>query len=354
MGKKPKKTTQDRGGKTSPIQQPSSAPVSQAATQSQAVASDKQQLIPFIKALEQARGGNRVIVYWLTDLARISEAMIPSLYDQLSSIGRQETLDLLLFTRGGDTEAPWRIVTLMREFCNRFAVLVPYRAHSAGTLLAMGANEIVMTPMGVLSPIDPSRSHPLLPRREGAAESEPISVQDMRHAMTFIRETAKPSDLTTYTPEAMAQIVTALFDKIHPLAIGAIEQSYALAKLIGTRCLSTHMTNTNGKVEIDGIVNKLCDDYKSHAYPICRNEARDIGLKVVDAPPDVDRAMIDLLKFYMARDVGFPKTAPKSGQTFKLNIAWLDSTNKQMRAEQDTVVEKENQARPVGDRWLEY
>ncbi len=86
--------------------------------------------------------------------------------------------------------------------------------------------------------------------------------------MAFIRETAKPSDLTTYTPEAMAQIVTALFDKIHPLAIGAIEQSYALAKLIGTRCLSTHMVNT--------------------------------------------------------------------------------------RVEQDTVVEKENQARPVGDRWLEY
>ena len=339
---------------TSPIQQPSSTPVSQVATQSQVAASDKQQLIPLIKALEQARGGNRVIVYWLTDLARISEAMVLSLYDQLSSIGRQEALDLFLFTRGGDTEAPWRIVTLMREFCNRFAVLVPYRAHSAGTLLAMGADEIVMTPMGVLSPIDPSRTHPLLPRREGAAESEPISVQDMRHAMTFIRETAKPSDLKTYTPEAMAQIVTALFDKIHPLAIGAIEQSYALAKLIGTRCLSTHMMNTDERVKIEGIVNKLCDDYKSHAYPICRNEARDIGLKVVDAPPDVDRAMIDLLKFYMARDIDFPKTALKPGQKFKLNIAWLDSTNKQMRVEQDTVVEKENQARPVGDRWLEY
>jgi hypothetical protein len=354
MGKKPKKTPKDRGKMTSPIQQPNSTPVSQVATQSHATASDKQQLIPLIKALEQARGGNRVIVYWLTDLARISEAMVLSLYDQLSSIGRQEALDLFLFTRGGDVEAPWRIVTLIREFCNRFAVLIPYRAHSAGTLLAMGADEIVMTPMGVLSPIDPSRTHPLLPRREGAAEPEPISVQDMRHAMTFIRETTKPSDLTTYTPEAMAQIVTALFDKIHPLAIGAIEQSYALTKLIGTRCLSTHMMNTDERVTIEGIVNKLCDDYKSHAYPICRNEAREIGLKVVDAPPDADRAMIDLLKFYMARDISFPKTALKPGQTFKLNIAWLDSTNKQMRVEQDTRVDKENQVQSEGDRWLEY
>lgn len=86
----------------------------------------------------------------------------------------------------------------------------------------------------------------------------------------------------------------------------------------------------------------------------CRNEAREIGLKVVDAPPDVDRAMIDLLKFYMARDISFPKTALKPGQRFTLNIAWLDSTNKQMRVEQDTTVDKENQVRPVGDRWLEY
>lgn len=332
--------------------QSASGPGSQGPAQSQTVAAEKQQLIPLIQALEQARG-SRVIVYWLTDLARISEAVVPSLYDQLSVVGKQEALDLLLFTRGGDTEAPWRLVTLMREFCNRFAVLIPYRAHSAGTLLAMGADEIVMTSMGVLSPIDPSRTHPLLPRREGAAEAEPISVQDMRHAMAFIRETAKPSDLTTYSPEAMAQIVTALFDKIHPLAIGAIEQSYALAKLIGSRCLGTHMSDEAG---INQIVNKLCDDYKSHAYPICRKEAREIGLKVVDAPPDVDHAMMDLLKFYMGREIGLPKTSarPSPGQTFKLYIAWLDSTSKQMRVEQETLVEKDDKARPVGDRWVEY
>ena len=80
------------------------------------------------------------------------------------------------------------------------------------------------------------------------------------------------------------------------------------------------------------------------------------GLEVVDAPPSVDQAMMDLLKFYMARDVGLPKTTvrPSPGQTFKLYIAWLDSINKQIRVEQDTLVEKDNQARPVGDRWVEY
>jgi hypothetical protein len=319
-------------------------------------ASDKPQLISLIKALENARGGNRVIVYWLTDFARISEAVVPSLYDQLSAIGKQEKLDLFVFSRGGDTEAPWRIVTLLREFCDKFSVLVAYKALSAATVLAMGADEIVMTPLGVLSPIDPSRTHPLLPRREGAAEPEPISVQDMRHAVTFIKETARPNDKTEYTPEAMAQIVTALFEKIHPLAVGAIEQSYALAKLIGKRCLETHMTGPEEMAKIDGIVNKLCDDYMSHAYPICRKEAKKIGLKVTDAPMAVSQAMMALLQFYMARDIGLPKSGGPltPGQKFKLKIAWLDSADRQMCVIQDTSVDKENNFHSLGDRWTSY
>ena len=316
---------------------------------SQAVDLEKQQLISLIRAVEQARGGNRLIVYWLNDLARITEAAVPPLYDHLLAIGKQKKLDLFLFTKGGDVEAPWRIVTLMREFCNEFAVLIPYQARGAGTLLALGANQIIMTSMGVLSPIDTSRTHVLLPRKEGATESEPISLQDMRRAMSFVRETAEPSGKMTYSPESMAQL---LFDKIHPLAIGAIEQRFALAKRIGTRCLGTHMTKHDDKYLIALIVNVLCEDYESPTYPICRKEARDIGLKVVSAPPNVDRAMMDLLKFYMARDINLPKTGVQD-QRLKLSTAWLDSVEKQMRVEQNTLVEKDERLR-LGDRWIEY
>ena len=127
-------------------------------------------------------------------------------------------------------------------------------------MLAMGADEIVMTPLSVLGPIDPSRSHPLLPKREGMPNPEPISVQDMRHAMQFIRDTGGPAGTQlSYTPEAMAEIFGALFDKIHPLAIGAIEQSYALAKLIARRCLESHMNAADDADKITKIVDRLCD-----------------------------------------------------------------------------------------------
>lgn len=324
----------------------------QVTTQAQPSPDDKPQLLSLIRELEDARG-NRVIVYWLADTARVSEAVVHSLYDQLAAIGEQPTLDLLLFTRGGDTEIPWRLTSLIREYCDRFAVLVPYRAASAGTLLAMGADEIVMTRLGVLGPIDPSRTHPLLPRSEGATQAEPISVQDMRHAMEFIRETASSDTDAEYTPETMAQIVTALFEHLHPLAIGAIEQSYALAKLIGTRCLESHMDPKQEREEIDAIVNRLCDDYKSHNYQISRQEARSIGLKVVDAPPSVESALMGLLKFYLARPVGGPSTQ-SVGHKFKLMIGWLDSTDLQFRAELEAEIATGNEIKQIGDRWVTY
>ena len=263
------------------------APVAPATPGPAPAPDEKAKLQALLAEVERVRGGTRAIVYWMGPMARISEAVVLPLYDQLRALGKQQALDLVLFTAGGDTEAPARIVSLLREYCDRFSLLLPHRAHSSGTLIALGADEIVMTPLSILGPIDPTRTHPLLPKREGAQEAEPISVQDMRHAMQFIREAGGTAGAqATYTPESMAMIFSALFEKIHPLAIGAIEQSYALAKLVAQRCLETHMDAVADAGQITAIVDRLCDGYKSHAYEIGRKEAASIGLKVTDAPSD--------------------------------------------------------------------
>lgn len=324
------------------------APAAQPAAQT-----DKSQLKKLIENLEKARG-SRVIVYWTSDLARISEAAVIPLYDQLKAIGKTDKLDLFLFTRGGDTEVPWRMVSLIREFCDTFGVLVPHRASSSGTLLALGADEIVMTPLGVLGPIDPSRTHPLLPKASGSDDPEPVSVQDMRHAMQFIREAAGTDKEMPYTPEAMAQIFTALFDKIHPLAIGAIEQSYALSKLIGKRCLETHMNADTDSAKIGEIVDRLCDGYKSHGYQINRREAREIGLSAVDASDEVEVAMTELYRAYVESPFHLLETPPRPNTTFDLNLAWLDSAVLNLRVEGTYEMGQNGQLVPQGDRWVPY
>lgn len=312
---------------------------------------DSMETTKLIQKVERIRR-SRVLVYWTSPLAKMADGSVPSLYDQLEAIGDVEQLDLVLHTGGGDVEIPWRMVSLIREFAERFCVIVPHRAASAGTLLAMGADEIVMTRFAVLGPIDPSRTHPLLPRREGEPP-EPVSVQDMRHAMQFIREAGRVDDEFVYSPEAMAEIFTALFDKLHPLAIGAIEQSYALSKLIGTRCLETHMTAASDRSEIARIVDQLCDEYKSHAYQIPRREAKAIGLKVKYASKRLDDAVMTLYRHYAARPV-LPPTGPPPGIPFKTHIAWLDSTASLLRCVADQQVLPDGQSQPLGDRWMTY
>lgn len=332
---------------------PGGAAQAQPAAPAAAPGVDKTQLSSLIAAVEKERN-SKVIVYWTTHLAKISEGVAVSLYDQLQAIGKKQPIDLYLFSNGGDAEAPWRIVTLIREYSSRFGVLIPHQARSAATLLALGADEIVMTALATLGPIDPTRTHPLLPTRAGATESEPTSVQDMRYAMQFVREAAGQGSEHTYTSEAWASIFSALFDKIHPLAIGAIEQTYALAKLIAKKCLETHMAGEGAEEKIAQIADSLCDDFKSHTYPIGRVEARELGLKVSDAPETLDAAMMELWKFYVSRPIFPSAQPPPAGSKTAGNIAFLDTPAANFQAVAQYTVEKDGTLKFHGDEWKAY
>jgi membrane-bound ClpP family serine protease len=73
----------------------------------------------------------------------------------LDAIGDVPKISLLLYTRGGSTLAAWSIVNLVRQFCDQFEVIVPFKAHSAGTLVCLGADSILMTKQATLGPVDP-------------------------------------------------------------------------------------------------------------------------------------------------------------------------------------------------------
>src|SRR5262249_5980758 len=93
------------------------------------------------------------------------------------------------------------------------------------------------------------------------------------------------------TPDAAAVVYTALFDKVHPLAIGAMEQSWALSIQIARQALETHMDPKQDDKKIEHIVDRLSDYYKSHLYQVNRREAAQLGLPVVDASSQEEDAM---------------------------------------------------------------
>jgi ClpP class serine protease len=64
-------------------------------------------------------------------------------------------LDLVLHTPGGLVLASLQIARAVRKHKGKVTVFVPHYAMSGGTLIALAADEIVMSPHAVLGPVDP-------------------------------------------------------------------------------------------------------------------------------------------------------------------------------------------------------
>lgn len=64
-------------------------------------------------------------------------------------------IDLVLHTPGGLVLASLQIARAIKQHKGKVTVFVPHYAMSGGTLIALAADEIVMSPHAVLGPIDP-------------------------------------------------------------------------------------------------------------------------------------------------------------------------------------------------------
>jgi len=243
-----------------------------------------------IDKIEELRGSN-VLVYLTGDRqpigSRIAEDAVRPLYKHLLASSQAATgrhkVDLFLYSRGGDVSVPWRIVTMIREFCQEFGVLIPYKAHSAATMISLGADQIVMGKKAELSPIDPT----LVRATVGEATVPPpeISVEDVSSYISFMRERANISDQT-----ALAQVVSQLASHLTPLTLGSVNRQYSHIRLVARKLL----TSRNEKIEegrIGTIIDALTEKMYSHGHAIGRREAIELGLPV-DKPDDDLEALI--------------------------------------------------------------
>lgn len=191
-------------------------------------------------------------------------------------VGKVKKLDLFLRSTGGIAEIPWRIVSVLRSFCGEFEVIVPRSAMSGATHIALAADNMVMGPLSCLGSVDPTRSHPLLPR-DPQNNPIPVSVQDLKHCLEFVKRHVPRKEV--------GPIVSQLFTNVSPLSIGAIEQSYELSRLITRKVLGTRKTKLPAK-HVNDIVDRLAGKYFSHGYPISREEVEsELKLPVTRAIP---------------------------------------------------------------------
>ena len=260
---------------------------------------DKKQLIQKIEELR----GSRVITYLTSDRqgpmnARIAMDVIPIISKQLRAIGKTDKIDLFLYSTGGDTMVPWRMVSMIREYCDKFSVLIPYKAHSAATMISLGADEIVMSDLSELSPIDPSTANVFNPQDPQNPQNKiPISVEDV---MAYF-DLAK-NKFGIKNDEELAKVFNKFVEsnpQIHPLALGNVNRTHNLIRVLAKRLLKSQRSPIREE-EIEKIVDYFTEKLYSHQYFIGRKEAKeDLGVKsVVYADEKLSGAMTDLYGEY--------------------------------------------------------
>ena len=123
------------------------------------ITAQREKRVALLKSMEERSGEGKKAGY-LAFLcaesvgASIDSADIPAIGDALLSIGDVDQLNLIINGPGGDGTVAEKIIELCRAHCREFRVVVPNRAKSAATIIALGADEIVMGYLSELGPID--------------------------------------------------------------------------------------------------------------------------------------------------------------------------------------------------------
>src|ERR1035438_9017389 len=239
---------------------------------------------PVIERLSDALG-EPVFTYWHSTKGSICQNDVAGLYALLRSTGKLNRLSLFIKSDGGSGQAALRMVNLLRRYVKHLTVLAPLECQSAATMLALGADRILMGPVAHLSAVDTSLTHDLSPiDRDNDRVS--VSNDELLRVIRLWTEQAKDSTTNPYE---------SLFPYVHPLVIGAVDRSSALSTRICEEILSYHMQDVDRAREIS---NNLNSGYPSHNYPITLREAKRIGLNVEPMDDGVNALLFELNEIY--------------------------------------------------------
>jgi len=291
-----------------------------------------------IKSLEEKRG-SRVICYVTGDRepqleAKIGMDVFPFFYEVCSGLGRPKKVDLFIYSTGGATMAAWGLVNLLHEFFDGFSIIIPFKAHSSATLLSLGANEILMSRAGQLTPIDPTITSPFNPTLKMGEDAPPqflpVSVEDVVGFLNLAKEEAGIK-----SEENLTRLMETLSSDVRPLALGSVYRAKAQIKMLARKLLEFHMTSETEKAKVENIVTALTRELYSHDYVITRTEAKNLlGLKIADCPEDFESAIMGLFHQY-AEDLQLGKAyspeavlGSQSTKTVTLDRAFIESADK--------------------------
>ena len=220
-----------------------------------------------IKEIEQLTKTS--LICYVSPNSQIERDDVIAMVDLLHNTVPGAPIDLLLHSPGGNIDAAEKLITLIRKRAGTapVRVIVPDYAKSAATLIALGADAILMSDSSELGVIDPQVD---LPNGKGHLQS--ISAQSYLDAFNdwakMLRE--EPSD----------PVARLMLDKMEPSTIRRLEQATTRSRSIAAALLATGMIKD--EAQASRIVDDLSDTQKwhSHGQMIPQEALLKLGLSV--------------------------------------------------------------------------
>lgn len=225
--------------------------------------------------------------------------------DQISNL-EGDKIDIILETPGGYAEIVEDIIKYIRNRFSEVTMIVPGYAKSAGTIMVMAGDEILMEPASALGPID----------AQMAQSGKRFSAHAFLEGFKKIKQEVQNSG---YLNRAYVPIL----QNISPGEIQNCENAQAFSKKLVTDWLSeykfkfwdTHsstgepVTVNDKKTRAEEIATKLCNHghWLTHGASITSNDLREMRLKVTDFSEDTE--LFDAIsRYYILLKMSFDTT----------------------------------------------
>jgi len=222
---------------------------------------------PWIEEVEKSTG-RELIVYIADPFAEagINPDDIPPFVDLLNQVNGPN-IDLLLNSNGGLIDSAEKILYMCREKADSFRVIIPERAKSAATLIALGSDEIVMGIASELGPTDPQ-----LKFRDAYMPAHSIR-EGLKKIINEIQ--SDPNLFVPYAP---------LLDQLNVGLLDQCDRAIEASKDFAEKWLKKHMLKGNPDLA-KPIADKLGGkEFFLHSEVIDAKSAKSMGLNVLELP----------------------------------------------------------------------
>ena len=216
-----------------------------------------------------------------------------------------EAINVILDSTGGPLDSAFKTILYLSKYTESINIYVPRKAKSASTLIAVGANNIFMSPFSELGPLDTQIRDPRNP-------TDYVSALDCYQSVDYVRDFGFGTlnqalkqlafstqgripliDLVNTAADFASTVITPMITQVKALDLGGWGRSLKIGEKYAQTLLVRVDPTDIAKAE--RIARRLVYGYTHHRFPIDITEAEDIGLKPELMSPEQYKSAFEIV-----------------------------------------------------------